>query len=139
MEFCITRGTIVWLLPYKIKKMKKMFFWVAISSLSFMSCSSSNEETRQEPEQARVETQEVKKTKKIKENYKSGIVHRIYVSQFRTTNTFYVRLKDGKVLEGKVGLGIGGGMDQPEDFYFVEPGDVIFYDGDDVISVKFKD
>ncbi len=134
MEFCITRGTIVWLLPLKLKNMKKNFFIVvAVFSLSLISCSEENATASQMGVK-----QEVQKTKKMNV-HKSGIVHRIFASQFRTTNTFYVRLKDGKMLEGTVGTGIESGMDQPEDFFFTQPGDTIFYNGDDVISVKFKD
>lgn len=121
--------------------MEKVFLLMAIVSLSFTSCSSSNEENHQEPEQARVETQEVKKEvkKEIIKN-QSGIVHRVEKDFFKSRALTTVRLKNGKILSGTVETAtFGYDKDQIENFFFSQPGDTIFYDGDDVIEVRFKD
>ncbi len=113
---------------------------MAIFSLSFTSCSFSNEETHQEPEQARVETQEVKKEvkKEIVKN-QSGIVHRVEKDFFKTRALTSVRLRNGKILSGTVETAIFGyDKDQIENFFFAQPGDTIIYDGDKVLEVCFK-
>ena len=109
---------------------------MAIFSLSFTSCSFSNEETHQEPEQAWVETQEVKK--EIVKN-QSGIVHRVEKDFFKTRALTSVRLRNGKILSGTVETAIFGyDKDQIENFFFAQPGDTIIYDGDKVLEVCFK-
>lgn len=117
--------------------MKKSFFvFFAVISLSFTSCSSSNEETHQESEQARVETQEVKK--EIIKN-QSGIVHRVEKDFFKSRALTSVRLKNGKILSGTVETAtFGYDKDQIENFFFAQPGDTIIYDGDKVLEVRFK-
>ena len=78
----------------------------------------------------------VKSAPKQKVN-KRGVVHRVYKSYFRTKNIVEVRLTDGTILKGRNLSDTG--KNQPDDFYFVDEGDTIIYDGDDVLEVKFKD
>lgn len=106
--------------------MKKIFFITASFSLILSSCFS-NAGKLQDSEREAMEAQEITR----------GVVHRVYESKFKTENIFYVRLNDGTVLEGEVA--IYAGMLGHEDFFFVQPGDTIVYNGEEVLEVRFKD
>ena len=102
--------------------MKKSFFvFFVVISLSLISCSEEN---------ATVSPWEISKNK-------FGVVHRVYESYFQYENFFFDPLTDGKVLEA--GVGNNSKLEKLKDFYFVQPGDTIIYDGDEIIEVRFKD
>ena len=72
--------------------------------------------------------------------HKRSIVLRTFSQYFRSDNIRELRLKDGAVLIGTVkdpGR-IGRKKSQIDDFYFAQEGDTIFYDGDEVLEVRFK-
>lgn len=108
--------------------MKKIsFILIAVFSLTLIACSEEN---------AKVSPQNI--SKRIKEKKcKFGVVHRVCESYFQYENVFFVRLIDGKVL--KADIGNTTRLEKLKDFYFVQPGDTIVYDGDDIIEVRFKD
>ena len=99
--------------------MKNFVFLVGIFIL--VSCSGSNAEIEN------TETQ-------------SGIVHRVFVRHYRSSTLKSIRLTNGNCLSGKFFENvIGSEQDQMSDFYFAEEGDTIFYQGERIIEVKFKD
>ena len=70
----------------------------------------------------------------------TNVVHRIFVRHYKSRTIKNVRLRNGHILAGEYFENvIGSECDQISDFYFVEEGDTIVYEGKKVIEVKFKD
>lgn len=73
------------------------------------------------------------KQKELSENIEFGIVQRKYQSDHRMTSEVAVRLTNGKMFWEKRHT-----SETPDDLFFLEKGDTLYYQGEKIIKVSFQ-